>query len=105
MSSPSTAVDIRVRDRGGVWTAPSSHGYVNEAELQRILCEQPSLIEGISAGAIAVTELTMSVGRADLVIVDTDGTITVVECKLRRTLTSAAPSSARCSTTRLGWRR
>ncbi len=82
MSSPSTAVDIRVRDHGGAWTAPSSFGYVNEAELQGILRAQPSLIEGITPGAIAVTELTMSVGRADLVIVDTDGTITVVECKL-----------------------
>ncbi len=82
MASPSTTIDIRVRDQGGVWAAPSSYGYINEAELQRILWEQPSLIEGISANAIAVTELTMSVGRADLVIVDTDGSITIVECKL-----------------------
>ncbi len=82
MASPSTTIDIRVRDQGGVWAAPSSYGYINEAELQRILWEQPSLIEGANANAIAVTELTMSVGRADLVIVDTDGSITIVECKL-----------------------
>ncbi|MGY2075034.1 hypothetical protein [Blastococcus sp. SYSU DS0828] len=82
MSSPRSAVEIRVRDHGGRWTEPNSYGYMNEAELQQILCEQPSLIEGVSAEAIAVRELATSVGRADLVVVDSDGTITIVECKL-----------------------
>jgi hypothetical protein len=78
----SATVDIRVRQQGGKWTAPSSYGYINEAELQQILFDQPSLIEGVSSRAIAVRELTMSVGRADVVMIDTDGTITIVECKL-----------------------
>ncbi|RBY91065.1 hypothetical protein [Blastococcus sp. TF02A-30] len=77
-----SAAEIRVRDHGGRWTDPSSYGYVNEAELQQILSEQPSLIEGVGADAVAVRELATSVGRADLVVVDTDGTITIVECKL-----------------------
>jgi len=80
--SASATVDIRVRQQGGKWTAPSSYGYINEAELQQILFDQPSLIEGVSSRAIPVRELTMSVGRADVVMVDTDGTITIVECKL-----------------------
>lgn len=43
---------------------------------------QPSLIEGVSVGAIAVREFSTGVGPADLVIVDANGSVTVVECKL-----------------------
>lgn len=82
MSSPRGAVDIRVRTEGGSWSAPTGYGYVNEAELQELLWLQPSLIEGISTEAVALREFSTGVGPADLVIVDVDGSITVVECKL-----------------------
>lgn len=76
--------DVLVRTDGGGWQRPTSEGYVDEYELQRLLGEQPSLIKGIGPEAVAVREFSTGVGPADLVVVDTDGTITVVECKLAR---------------------
>ncbi|MGY1840253.1 MULTISPECIES: hypothetical protein [unclassified Modestobacter] len=82
MSSPRGNVDVLVRHEGGAWSAPTSCGYEKEAELQQLLHLQPSLIEGVSQAAVAVREFSTGVGPADLVIVDADGSITVVECKL-----------------------
>ncbi|WP_369134635.1 hypothetical protein [Modestobacter sp. I12A-02662] len=82
MSAPRENVDVLIRQQGGAWSAPTSHGYANEAELQELLFLQPSLIEGVSAEAVAVREFSTGVGPADLVIVDVDGSLTVVECKL-----------------------
>ena len=76
--------DVLVRTDGGSWQRPTSEGYVEEYELQQLLGEQPSLIEGIGREAVAVREFSTGVGPADLVVVDTAGTITVVECKLAR---------------------
>lgn len=73
---------ILVRTAGGTWTSPEGTGYPNEAELQAMLHAQPSLIEGTNADAVAVQEFVTDVGRADLLVLDTTGSITVVECKL-----------------------
>jgi hypothetical protein len=59
-----------------------SAGYINEDDLQRMLADEPSLIPGVSAQAVAVREFASTVGPSDVVIVDVDGTITIVECKL-----------------------
>jgi hypothetical protein len=76
--------DVLVRTAGGTWQRPVSQGYVNEDELQRVLDAQPSLIEGVTENAKSVREFLTGVGPADLIIVDVDGTVTVVECKLAR---------------------
>jgi hypothetical protein len=75
-------VELLVRSPGAKWLPPATSGYVNEYELQELLQAQPSLIEGVSSEAVSVREFGTGVGPADVVIVDTDGSITVVECKL-----------------------
>ncbi|MCZ2817870.1 hypothetical protein [Modestobacter sp. VKM Ac-2984] len=82
MSSPRGNIDVLVRHEGGAWSEPTSFGYAKETELQELLSLQPSLIEGVSKTAVAVREFSTGAGPADLVIVDADGSITVVECKL-----------------------
>ena len=59
--------------------------YTNEAELRDLLAETPSLLPGIDEGlAAASKEMPIpGTGKADVVIVDAGGEITVVECKLR----------------------
>jgi hypothetical protein len=70
---------------GGSWHAPRTTAYTNEAELRDLLAETPSLLPGIDERPTAVAkELPISgTGKADVVIVDASGEITVVECKLR----------------------
>ena len=80
---PVMAAVCRVSDRQGP-TAPDAAWFADEEwPLVRRL-EQPSLIDGIRQEAVAVREFSTGVGPTDLVVVDTDGTITVVECKLAR---------------------
>lgn len=71
-----------VRTGQAPWQQPQSSGYLNEAELQTMLAEQPSLIPGVGPGAVAVRELQSGVGPTDVCVVDGDGSVTVVECKL-----------------------
>ncbi|WP_342372589.1 hypothetical protein PCC79_17110 [Propioniciclava soli] len=74
---------LLIRDGQGAWREPVGHGYDNEAALQAILTEHPSLVPGVAGEAIACREFESSVGPADVVILDAEGAITVVECKLR----------------------
>jgi hypothetical protein len=66
------------------WHAPQTTAYADEAELQSLIAESPSLLPGVEAGVAAVaTEVEVpGVGPADVVVVSTDGEITIVECKL-----------------------
>lgn len=58
---------------------------MDEAELQRLIEESPTLLPGISEGPAAVTtEVNLgSAGFADVVVVEANGDITLVVCKLR----------------------
>ncbi len=76
-------MSLLIRDGQGDWHEPLGHGYDNEAALQAILVEHPTLVPGVVSGAIACREFESSVGPADVVILSPDGSITVVECKLR----------------------
>lgn len=70
--------------RGGKWRPMEVQLYGNEEELQQLLHETPSLLPGVSAGALAAREVEIpDVGYVDLIVVDADGAITLVECKLR----------------------
>jgi hypothetical protein len=74
-----------IRREGGSWHTPQTTAYTNEAELRDLLAETPSLLPGIDEGpAAAGKEMPIpGTGKADVVIVDASGEITVVECKLR----------------------
>jgi len=74
---------ILVRRAGEAgWASPENLAYDNEAHLQTILTEDPSRVPGVTREARAVAELSTSGGSIDVCIVDVDGSITVVECKL-----------------------
>lgn len=74
--------DVLVRSEGGGWSLPTGVGYLDEAELQTMLVAQPSLVPGVSRGAMAVREFSTAVGPVDVVVLDEDGSLTIVECKL-----------------------
>lgn len=64
------------------WHAPAISGFSNEARLEHILASHPSLIPGVSGDARIRRQFPTGAGQADLVVVDEDGAVTVVECKL-----------------------
>ena len=73
---------ILIKDANGDWREPSGHGYENEAALQEILYRHPTLVPGVSGDGVACREFQSGVGPADVLILDADGSITVVESKL-----------------------
>ncbi len=61
-------------------------GYDSERALQEIIHAHPSLVTGSPTGetgtAIACREFQSGVGPADVVVLDTEGNLTLIECKL-----------------------
>jgi hypothetical protein len=75
---------LLLRRPGKPWRKPDLLPYENERGLQDLLIETPTLIRGVSTPAAVVDEFWIAgVGSADVVVVEADGTITIVECKLR----------------------
>lgn len=76
---------ILIREHGGDWLEPIM-GYDSEKTLQEIIHAHPSLVSGKGPDgvekAVACRELQSGVGPADVVVIDADGTLTLVECKL-----------------------
>lgn len=75
-----------IRRQGeGAWQEPATTTYMDEAELQRLIVESPTLLPGISSVSAAVaTEVNLgSAGFVDVLVVEASGDITLVECKLR----------------------
>lgn len=73
---------ILIRQVDGTWLEPLDTGYALESELQEILASHPELIPGVSAAAKTCREFQSDVGPADIVVVDSMGELTLVECKL-----------------------
>ncbi|MFD1211086.1 hypothetical protein ACFQ36_03385 [Arthrobacter sp. GCM10027362] len=73
---------ILIRQADGTWSEPAGAGYALEAELQEILATHPELIPGISSQAATCREFQSEAGPADIIVVDTGGEVTLVECKL-----------------------
>lgn len=71
-----------VRTAGSSWREPSVTAYGNESKLQKILAETPSLIPGVGEAVSAIELPIPGSGSLDLVVVEPDGSITLVECKL-----------------------
>ena len=72
---------LLIRQPNGTWREPEIAGYAAETELQHILADHPELIPGVGADAVACREFQSTAGPAD-VVVDADGQVTLVECKL-----------------------
>jgi hypothetical protein len=64
------------------WEPADLSSYENEAELERLLLSDTSLIPG-AEGAAAVTQFSLGGGAVDLLCIDEHGSLTVVECKLK----------------------
>jgi hypothetical protein len=73
---------ILFRAPGEAWRRPADAGYAGERELQSVHAEHPSLIPGVGSDAAVCTEFRSAAGPADLLIVNGEGAITLVECKL-----------------------
>jgi len=73
---------LLIRHAGGDWASPAVIGYANEAELQTILNDRPDLIPGVTPPLAVCTEFQSGAGPADVVIIQGDGSVMVVECKL-----------------------
>jgi hypothetical protein len=64
------------------WSSPETSTYDNEAHLQALLVSDPHRVPGVNHEASAVAELSTSGGPIDVTIIESDGALTVVECKL-----------------------
>lgn len=73
---------VLIRQGGGEWRAPSSSAYAAEDALQDLLSKYPQLIPGVQPGSMACREFQTDAGRTDIVVVEPDGSIILVECKL-----------------------
>jgi hypothetical protein len=74
-------VGILIRRGEGSWQEPEAERYEDEAALQRILVDSPTLLPGIGP-AIAVGEFPLGSGSVDVVVIEPSGDLTIVECKL-----------------------
>lgn len=73
-----------IRRTGGGWEPPDVMSYENEAELQALVSESPGLV-GASQSVVALREFALpNAGSLDVLLVDLDGSITLVEAKLNR---------------------
>jgi len=76
---------ILIREHGGDWQEPVM-GYENEKALQDIIHAHPSLVTGSltreTETAVACREFQSGVGPADVIVLDAEGNLTLVECKL-----------------------
>jgi RecB family endonuclease NucS len=75
---------VLIRRSGGEWEPPGVTSFENEAELQRLVVESPGLV-GASASVVALPEFALpNAGSLDVLLIDLDGSITLVEAKLNR---------------------
>jgi hypothetical protein len=67
------------------FAAPRISSYGNEAQLQDLIAGTPDLLPGIGGGPpfVVIRAFPLPVGRADIVVIDVEGTISVCECKLQ----------------------
>lgn len=73
-----------VRRNGGEWHPPEVSAYPNEAELQKLIAESPSLLPRVEGPVAVATEFPCDFGSIDVVGVDLSGQIIVCECKTAR---------------------
>jgi len=77
--------NLLVRSGGGPWSSPARRGFGLEQELEALIHAFPEVLPGVSPAALAVDQFVVpSGGSVDLVVLEADGSITVVECKLAK---------------------
>lgn len=79
-------MSLLIRTEGkGQWHVPKITAYPNEARLQSILVESPSLLPGVpEEGSLAVDEVEVTGPcYVDVLCIDLAGQLTLCECKLR----------------------
>lgn len=73
-----------VRRANDVWQQPRIVSYEDESELQALVAQSPRLV-GADIAVIALPEFGLSeAGSLDVLLVELDGTVTLVEAKLNR---------------------
>jgi hypothetical protein len=80
---------ILLRHPGGDWQPTDPRAYINEEELQRLLKSSPEIIPCTPPdlpGIVYCREFPVGSYAIDLVGVGSDGTISLIECKLARNL-------------------
>ncbi len=82
MSESGSAAPLIVRHVGELWSSPAVTSYSTESHLQEVLAGQPGLLPGVSSSPVAVRELQTGAGPLDVVVIDAEGQLTLVECKL-----------------------
>jgi hypothetical protein len=73
---------VLVRDNAGGWRQPEVTAYENERELQHLVAASPDLLTGVAMATVDEFWLP-GIGSIDILGVGPDGSITIVECKLR----------------------
>ncbi len=67
-----------------MWRSPEISAYSNEDALEVLLAASPELLPGLAASPVVVArQVQTGVGPIDLIAVGLDGSIVLVECKLR----------------------
>lgn len=73
-----------VRRSEGSWQQPPVAAYENEGELQALVAQSPELV-GAGSAVVALREFALSeAGSLDVLLVELDGSVTLVEAKLNR---------------------
>src|SRR5215212_8339546 len=68
----------------GAWHAPEVNAYPNEDALEQLLAASPDLLPRASSGPMVVArQVQTGAGPADLIGIGLDGSVLLVECKLR----------------------
>lgn len=73
---------VLIRKGDGGWAEPTGSGYDSEAAMQALIFDHPTVLPGITGEPAVAREFQSGVGPADLIVLDSEGQITVVECKL-----------------------
>jgi hypothetical protein len=81
----SVSDNVLVRSGGGPWSSPARRGFAIERELEALIRAFPEVLPGVSPSALAIDQFVIpSGGSVDLVVLEADGSITVVECTLAK---------------------
>jgi hypothetical protein len=83
--NPATFRAMLIRRSGELtWREPATQGFVDERALQQLLETSPEVLPGAAGSPLLVAdEVQLPVGPIDLVGIALDGTIFLIECKLR----------------------
>jgi len=73
-----------IRRPGGEWQKPKVSAFPNEADLQKMIAQSPSLLPKVKGPVVVAREFRCKFGSIDIVGVDLSGQIIVCECKTAR---------------------